>query len=165
MKALGGALAAAMLAVAAVILWPAAGVGPEAIVHGRDACARCRMPISRPGFGGELRDRSGVLTKYDDVGCMLRAMLAMHADVPEAWVEDHRSFELVPLLGATLARGRTVETPMASGLVAFRDPADAAAFVRDDGGDLVPLEALLREPARIDGAATRRADAAEASRR
>lgn len=155
MKALVYAVIAAVVVIGGVVLWPGSHVGPEPIAHGRDACARCRMPITRPGYAGELRDRTGTLTKYDDVGCLLRAMVAMRDVVPEAWVEDHRTFELVPLLGATLARARAGETPMGSGIVAFANAEDAAAFVRDGGGELVTLETLLREPVRYADADAR----------
>jgi copper chaperone NosL len=154
---------AAVLAVVAVVfLWPPARSGPEPIEHGRDACAQCRMPLTRPGFAGELRNRDGALTKYDDVGCMLRAMLAMHAEVPEAWVEDHETFELVPLLAATLVQSSDADTPMASGLLAFEDPAAADAFVGAHGGEVVALETLLRDPTRFAAAPSRTVDAARA---
>ena len=88
-------------------------------------------------------------------------MLALHEEVPEAWVEDHERFELVPLLGATLIRAPTAETPMASGLVAFADASAAAAFARSVGGEVVTLEALLRNPQRFAAARSTRGDAAE----
>jgi copper chaperone NosL len=150
----GASLALAVVAV--VFFWPSARSGPEPIEHGRDACAQCRMPLTRPGFAGEFRNRDGALTKYDDLGCMLRAMLAMHAEVPEAWVEDHETFELVPLLVATLVQSSDADTPMASGLLAFKDPAAAAALVRARGGELVTLETLLRNPTRFAAARSRK---------
>jgi len=132
-----------------VFLWPAQPSGPEPIVYGRDACAHCRMPLSQPGFGGEMRDAHGTLTKYDDVGCLVRAMLERHREIPEAWVEDHDSAQLVPLLTAHLVRTERSASPMGSGIVAFRDEAAARAFERATGGERVRLEDLVREPARL----------------
>jgi copper chaperone NosL len=143
------AAAAAGSFVVAVVFWPAHPSGPEPIVYGRDACAHCRMHLGRPGFAGELRDRHGVLTKYDDVGCLLRAMLAEHREVPGAWVEDHETAELVPLLTAHFVRGAPGATPMGSGIVAFADEAAARAFAAAGGGDPVRLEELARDPDRL----------------
>ena len=143
------AVAGGLAFVVAVVFWPMHRTGPEPIAYGKDACAHCRMPVGRPGFGGEMRDARGTLTKYDDVGCLVQAMLAKRGEIPEAWVEDHPTGRLVPLLGATLVRGRPGATPMASGVVAFADRATAESFARDDGGEIIALEDLVHESARL----------------
>ncbi len=131
-----------------VFLWPARHTGPEPIAYGRDTCAHCRMHLSRPGFGGEIRDRDGVLTKYDDIGCMLRAMIALHREIPETWVEDHGGSGLIPLLTAHLVRTDGNETPMGSGILAFADAAAADEFAHAQAAELVNLEDLVKDPAR-----------------
>jgi copper chaperone NosL len=143
------ALGIAGFVVAVVFLWPGPSTGPEAIAYGRDACAHCRMHLARPGWAGELRDRSGRLTKYDDLGCLVRAMLEARAEIPEAWVEDHATGELVPLLAAHLVQGDAAATPMGSGLVAFRDEEFARAFADAGGGRPVRLEDVLRDATRL----------------
>jgi copper chaperone NosL len=142
--ALGTVGAAVVFAV--VFLWPSAPTGPEPIVWGRDTCAQCRMHLTGPGFAGELRDGHGRLTKYDDVGCLVRAMRGMHEEMPGVWVEDHAGGGFVPLLGAHLVRTGSGETPMGSGLVAFADEDAARRFVTERGGEIVALEDLAREP-------------------
>ena len=151
MKALFVAVGAGILAVVGgvVFLWPTHQVGSEPIHYGRDACAHCRMHISQAGFAGEVRDRNGVLTKYDDLGCMLRAMVAMHREIPEAWVEDHDGGGLIPLLTANLVRGNGIQTPMGYGIVAFKDERAAAAFAQAQGATVVALEDILKNPARL----------------
>lgn len=151
MRRVGGAIALGALAVvlAIVFLWPSERTGPEPIAWGRDTCARCRMHLSQPGFAGELRDRRGVLTKYDDIGCLLGAMLAARAEIPEAWVQDHASGQLVPLLTATLVRSPALATPMGYGIVAFSDAGAARTFAEQPGAELVALEDLVRDPARL----------------
>jgi copper chaperone NosL len=141
------AAAAVVLAVAA--LRPPAARGPEEIAYGRDVCGRCRMILSRPGFAGEIRDRNGVLVKYDDIGCMLEAMLGHRGEIPEAWVEDHRSGRLVPLLRATLVRSPSAATPMDHGIVAFEDASAARALAVESGGEVVALEQLVRDRNRL----------------
>ena len=135
--------------IAAVVLWPVGHSGPEPITYGRDACAECRMHLAQPGFAGELRDRRGMLTKYDDLGCLLRAMVKAHAEMPEAWVEDHDGGGWTPLLGAHLVRAGSAGTPMGYGIVAFKDEAGAQAFAAARGGEAVRLEDLVRDPSRL----------------
>ena len=127
-----------------VFLWPAP-TGPERIDYERDACASCRMHLSRPGFAGELRDHDGVLTKYDDVGCLIRAILAVHREVPEAWVEDHVGGEFVPLLSAHLVKGDPSTTPMGSGLVGFEDEEAAQEYARANAARVVSFEDILHD--------------------
>ena len=153
MKLAAASLAALVGLVAAVVfLWPAPERGPGPLRYGVDACADCRMVVTRPGFGGELRDADGRLTAYDDVGCLLRAMLKRHGAMSEAWVEDHAGGGLVSLLTAHLVRSARADTPMGSGLVAFRDAAAADAFATETGGARVALEELVRDPGRLAAA-------------
>ena len=151
MKTVVAAVGIALLGVigGVVFLWPSQRAGSEPINYGRDVCAHCRMHLSQAGFAAELRDRDGTLTKYDDIGCMLHAMLALHHEVPEAWVEDHDGGGFVPLLSASLVHSDRLETPMGSGIVAFKDQAAAAHFAQAQGGDVVALEDILREPGRV----------------
>ena len=132
-----------------VFLWPAHGVGSEPINYGRDTCTHCRMHISQPGFGGEMRDRTGALTKYDDLGCLLHAMMALHQEIPEAWVEDHAGGAFIPLLTAHLVHTGAGDTPMGSGIVAFGDAAAADAYARAHKGEAVQLEDVVKDPARF----------------
>jgi copper chaperone NosL len=145
MKVLAPILAALAAIVAGdVFLWPAP-TGPEPIDYGRDACASCRMHLARPGFAAELRDHDGVLTKYDDVGCLVHAILTGHREVPEAWVEDHASGELVPLLSAHLVGGDPATTPMGSGLVAFADEDAAREYARATAARIMSFEDVLHD--------------------
>ncbi|HZP43872.1 MAG TPA: nitrous oxide reductase accessory protein NosL [Candidatus Binatia bacterium] len=139
--------------VAGVVLLGRVPSGPRPLRYGVDACAECRMHLTRPGFGGELRDADGRLTTYDDVGCLLRAMLKRHGAMPEAWVEDHAGGGFVSLLAAHLVRAPEAETPMGHGIVAFRDEAAADAFAAAAGGTRVALEDLVRDLTRVASAA------------
>jgi cytochrome c oxidase cbb3-type subunit 2 len=143
---------AVLLVVSAIVLWPSGGSGPRPLAFGRDACARCRMQLSRPGFGGELRDARGELSTYDDVGCLLQARAAMPAGTP-AWVEDHDSGRLLPLGSATWVRGSRVETPMNYGVLAFADESAARRFASAQGGEVVAQGSPLEDLMRLAGAA------------
>lgn len=129
-----------------VFFWPQQSTGPEPIAYGRDTCARCRMHLSQPGFAGELRDTAGVLTKYDDIGCLLQVLRTRNAATPEVWVEDHAGGGFVSLLTAVLVRSEQVDTPMGSGLVAFADVETARRFAAERGGQVLAIEEVLRGP-------------------
>ena len=140
------AVAVAAIVVAILFFWPSTTDGPVPIRYGLDTCDTCRMIISRPGFGAELRDERGTVTRYDDIGCMLQAMARMHRDIPEAWVEDGTGDGFVALLAASFVRGAKVETPMGYGIVAFKNETDAQTFIQLHEASLVVLEDLLRNP-------------------
>ena len=135
-------------------LRPAPRSGPEPLRYGADACSRCRMLLSEPGFAGEMRSARGELTRYDDVGCLLRALRESRTETPEAWVEDHQTRALVPLLKAALVAGKRVRTPMGHGIVAFADQAQARAFAEEHGARIIPLEELLRHPDQLASTAS-----------
>jgi len=145
----------AAAAVAALVLLPGdigASAGPEPMRYDRDTCARCRMRISQPGQGGELRDPRGKLSKYDDVGCLLVALWSEHREVTDAWVEDHEGGGFVPLTAAWFAIGASSETPMGFGVTAFRDEGAARAHALRHGGTVGRLEDVLRDSARFQRA-------------
>jgi len=144
--ALAAGLVLGGLVVAVVFLWPGPGTGPEPIRYGRDTCAGCRMRVTQPGFGGEMRDYDGTLTKYDDVGCLLRAILAAHREVPEAWVEDHAGGGFVPLLDAHLVHEERSSTPMGYGIVAFKEDSTARAYAAAHTGKVLAFEDVLHDP-------------------
>lgn len=143
--ALAGALALS------IVFFPSAraSAGPEPIAHGKVACARCRMHVGEPGFAGQMRDASGELTTYDDLGCLLIAMWKKRREVPGVWVEAHESGRLVPLVGATLVVDSSVRTPMGYGIIAFEDAGAADIFTKTKGGEIRPLEVILKDGKRF----------------
>lgn len=139
----------AVLVLAIVVCAGPSATGPEPIVYGRDACARCHMHISQPGLGGELRDRQGRLTKYDDLGCLLLSMWREHREFPGAWAEDHQGEGFVPITHAWFVLTTPRRTPMGYGVVAFAQEAAARAYVKENGGTVGRLEEVLRDTARF----------------
>jgi copper chaperone NosL len=103
------------------------------------------MHLSRPGFAGELRARDGTLAKYDDVGCLVRALLSGGGDSAAAWVEDHAGGGFVPLRTAQLVGADPATTPMGSGLVAFADAATARAYADANGARVMGYEDVVRD--------------------
>lgn len=98
---------------------------PEPMPVDRAECARCRMLISAASGGGEIVSRDDDTRFYDDVGCLAADAAALHGDekvyvrvAPGTLIEARR---------ASYARPDGVQTPMGSGLVAFKTVEDAAA--------------------------------------
>jgi copper chaperone NosL len=145
--ALAVGVAAAAVVSAVVFLWPGPGSGPEPIVWGEDTCAACRMILTRPGFAGQMRDAAGRLSRYDDVGCLVRAAAGVHPETRDAWVEDHDGAGWVPLREAHVVRAERADTPMGHGLVAFADAGAARRFAARLGGEVVALDEIVRRRA------------------
>lgn len=121
--------------------------GPEPILHGRDTCAACRMVITQRGFAAESRDARGRFQKFDDVGCLVKAIAREPRPLDALWVEDQPSGELVPLSAASVVAGSSLTTPMDFGFVTFRDRPAAEALLESRGGRLLTPEELLRQTA------------------
>jgi len=144
-KAAAGALLAVLAVAAAIIFaWPTASRGPEPIRYDRDQCAGCRMHLSQTGYAGELRDVEGRVTKYDDVGCLVRTLASAPNQYPGQWAEDHESGQLVALETCTFVRSSAEKTPMGYGVVAYRDAASALRAVAKTGGRTVSMKELLK---------------------
>ncbi len=135
------------VALVAAVVWWLGGrpSGPEPILHGRDTCAACRMVITQRGFAAEARDARGQFQKYDDVGCLVKALAREPRPADVLWVEDQPSGELVPLAAASVVAGSALTTPMDFGFVAFRERSAAEELMRSRGGRLLTPEELLRE--------------------
>jgi copper chaperone NosL len=123
------------LVLTAALTWWVAGCGgalqPVDLASG-DACSGCRMTISDRRTAAQIVSPSEDARLFDDLGC-LRDYLADHRLPHDArvYVADHRTGEWVDASTAVFARVASVDTPMGSHVVAWRDQAsrdgDAAA--------------------------------------
>jgi len=99
-------------------------LGPVPL-EGDDACASCRMVISERRYAGELVDSNGEIYKFDDVVCMLRFAHAhgLQQSSAKYFVMDYASGNhWIAATDAHFVRLRSsISSPMASGIVAFRD--------------------------------------------
>ena len=90
-----------------------------------DACASCRMLISEHRYATELIDQSGEVYKFDDIACMLRFAHSRGLERSSAkfYVTDYANgSDWIDASAAYFVKLRSsVSSPMASGMVAFRD--------------------------------------------
>ena len=101
------------------------GATPPAEIQRGESCRWCRMSVSDHRFATQL---AGLEPRFfDDVGCMVKYLLKEKDDAGDhtAYVSDYRTREWIPAATAVYGRCPSVETPMASHLVAFRDEGSA----------------------------------------
>jgi len=134
------------LGIGAFLLRCGGAKGPVPIEAGEDLCNFCRMVITDLRFAAEIIDEKGNVYKFDDIHCMIA--LAREKDfTPEKtrgfFVLDYQTKEWVRAEKAFFVKGQEIWTPMAGGVVAFKDRQAAMNLAREKGAKLVDLAALL----------------------
>ena len=153
-KPLGRGLFAASVMIASGCGGPELS-GPPELRLGRDECAECGMLIAEDRCAAALLvevDRRREHRIFDDL-CCLFDYRAKHADeaVIGAFVRDYGAGGWIgaPTAAYVLAEPDRQPTPMASGMVAFADPAAAAMRATDTEGRVLDYEALAAARAAI----------------
>lgn len=107
---------------------------PAAINEDVDKCELCNMQVSDDGFATQLLTKEGKVYKFDDIGCMNAWKLEnKDAEIVIEFVRDHETNEWISLDNAFFAYDPDFKTPMAYGLVSFKDEASARAFIEKEG--------------------------------
>ena len=114
--------------------------GPMTIDIKHDTCAHCRMGIVSTATAAQIVAPGEEPLFFDDLGC-LRDYVAKEALAADAvvFVADHRSGEWIDARRAVFTR-TSIDTPMASGLVAHADTASRDADPAAGGGQPVVLD-------------------------
>ena len=118
--------------------------GPVPVDTKNDACAWCRMSISDLRFAAQLTASGHEPKLFDDAGC-LRDWLKEPREAAEwtAWLSDHRTREWVKAADAVVVREPAIQTPMASGLVAWANAASRGQDPAGKSGSPVPIAQLI----------------------
>ena len=117
---------------------------PVTIDLGNDVCAHCRMVISSPATAAQLLAPGEEPRLFDDLGCLrsdLQGAPPPHGTV--VVVADHLSGDWVKVEDAVLTEVPGLPTPMGSGLIAHRTPADRDRDPAARGGHAYQASALL----------------------
>ncbi len=109
------------------------GYEPEDVSE-NDVCDVCAMAVPNDQHATQIvltNDRS---LKFDDIGC-LHTWIDENGtdDIGAAFVRDYNTEEWIDIEGATFVYEETIETPMAYGVISFKDSEDAEAFIDDFG--------------------------------
>jgi len=126
---------------------PTDPLAPPAIAYGEDVCAECGMIVSEARFAAAIvvEAEPGVTEArvFDDIGEMLRHQARQPGLVVRRWyVHDYVSLDWLDATTATFVRAGGIETPMAFGVVAFRDPARARALADEAHGEVLTFDGL-----------------------
>jgi copper chaperone NosL len=115
-------------------------------IRADDACASCRMAISERRYAAELLDHDGNLYKFDDIACMLRFAHSLGAQrsAIRFYVTDYANGEdFIDASSAYFVRLKSsVSSPMASGIVAFRNAATPAQASNQKNGGAFTFDEL-----------------------
>jgi copper chaperone NosL len=127
---------------------------PPEIAYGLDVCAGCGMLIDSPQFAAALLTTGGEALKFDDIG----DMLLYHQEHPEqpvrAWfVHDYETEAWIRAETAFYVQSSHVHTPMAHGLVAFAQEADAQALADSVGASVLSFDFARAAMIEMDHAA------------
>jgi copper chaperone NosL len=84
------------------------------------------MAISEQRYAAEWIDSRGNVYKFDDIGCMAR-FSRNRSGQAAVFVKDYDGSRWVAAKQAHYVRAPEIQSPMASGIIAFRDRAAAEA--------------------------------------
>lgn len=118
---------------------------PPEILYGQDPCDQCSMIINEPRFAAAYVTTNGEVRRFDDAGGMLVHNQQRQEKVHIYWVHDFNTEEWLDATKATFVHSPELVTPMAWGLAAFANQADAEQFVAENGGVITTFTALQQE--------------------
>lgn len=135
-------LAIVLVAAALVVFWPSGGANaPPPIAYGTTTCAECRMVLSRPGYGAQVRAADGSWKAFDDVGCLVKALAHETAPPQAIVVEVQDGPATIPAEDAFFVKGGRVESPMHQ-IVAFASEAKAKELASTKSATVLRFDAL-----------------------
>jgi len=109
------------------------------------------MTISDPRFVAEAVLSTGKVLAFDDIGCLATWLGTAREPVETVWVASFTDQAWLPAGEATFLRTDSLRTPMASGLIALRTPAEGDSLRAMLGGTLLTWRAITASPPRHDG--------------
>ncbi len=124
---------------------------PRPIAYGTEPCTHCHMTISDPRFVAEAVLSTGKVLAFDDIGCLATWLGTAREPVETVWVASFTDQAWLPAGEATFLRTDSLRTPMASGLIALRTPAEGDSLRAMLGGTLLTWRAITASPPRHDG--------------
>ncbi|MFB9274307.1 nitrous oxide reductase accessory protein NosL [Cohnella cellulosilytica] len=140
-----------IVGVVALVLAVVAGCGEkkyEAVPINEevDVCAICKMQIKDDAYATQLTTKDGKNYKFDDIGCMNEWKTQNGTDnIGMDFVRDYNDKEWIEFSAATYVYDASIRTPMAYGIVSFKDKKSAEAFIAEQGvGQLMSADDLAK---------------------
>ncbi|WP_391570891.1 nitrous oxide reductase accessory protein NosL [Cohnella sp.] len=99
-----------------------------------DVCAICKMQVKDDAYATQLTTKDGKTYKFDDLGCMNEWKHKNGTDnIGMDYVRDYNDKEWIELSKASFVYDASIRTPMAYGIVSFKDKKSAEAFIAEQG--------------------------------
>jgi len=107
---------------------------PKAVNPEIDRCATCNMAVGDDPFATQVVTKEGQSFKFDDVGCMHEWIMENGKEViGAAYVRDYHTKSWVLYEQAYYVYDASFKTPMAYGIVSFKNESEAKAFIEEQG--------------------------------
>ena len=114
-------------------------------VTSNDTCTFCKMAIEQAQYAAEFMTKDGFTRKFDDIGCMVKhADKVKKTNIAAFYVMDYANKQWVKGEEAQFAQSEKIQTPMNSGLIAFKDKNTADSVASEYGGKVVGLNDLIK---------------------
>lgn len=116
---------------------------PEEI-HDTDVCDVCAMAVPNNEHATQIILTNDKALKFDDIGCLHKWKEENGTDdIGAEFVRDFNTEEWLQIKDSTFVYDEEIETPMAYGVISFKEKADAEAFIEEEGkGEILDAEAL-----------------------
>ena len=126
-------------------------ITPPQVQYGQTPCEGCGMIVSDQRFAAavvlEMPDGERRPAAFDDIGCMLDYEREHHdGKVLARFVKDVTTSQWISADKATFVRGKSITSPMASGIAATATPQAAAKFATEHNAS-VQTFAQITQPA------------------
>lgn len=117
---------------------------PAEIVEGVDKCEICNMQVANNQHANEIMLNDGKALKFDDLGDMYAWIKKNGKDkIKVQYVRDFHSKEWINAKEASYLYDKEFQTPMAFGVLAFKDKSGAEAYQKEQQkGKLLTYEDL-----------------------
>ncbi|WP_405116623.1 nitrous oxide reductase accessory protein NosL [Paenibacillus sp. FSL K6-1217] len=107
---------------------------PVAINEEVDVCVICNMQVKDDAFATQLTTKDGKTYKFDDIGCMNEWKNKNGTEnIGMDFVRDYNNKEWIEFSKASYVYDESLRTPMAYGVISFKDKTAAEAFVKEQG--------------------------------
>ena len=124
-------------------------ITPPKIQYGQTSCDGCGMIVSDQRFAAamiiEMPDGERRPAAFDDIGCMLDYEREHHdGTVLARFVKDVTTGQWLPAEKANFVRGKSIQSPMASGISATATPETAEKFAADHNASIQTLTQITQ---------------------
>ena len=117
---------------------------PEDIDPEVDVCEVCAMAVPNNQHATQIVLENDKALKFDDLGCLYEWVEENGEDnIGAQFVRDFNTEEWIQIKDTTFVYDENIQTPMAYGVISFKDEADAEKYVEEEGlGEILNPEEL-----------------------